>query len=132
MTKFNTLRRFLRKDDGNATVEMTLWLPFMLAFFLAIGEMGMVFYGQSRMLEVAQAATRQASVGRLQTSSELAAYVSSRLAPMTPNASVINQVDKGIITTAVTVPINDLAPFGFFTELVTGDVTVVAQQVAEY
>ena len=32
MTKFNILRKFLRTEDGNSTVEMTLWLPFMLAF----------------------------------------------------------------------------------------------------
>ena len=124
--------KFAKNQDGNATVEMTLWLPFIFAFFLAIGEIALVFYGQSRVLEVAQDATRQASIGRLQTSDELSTYVTNRLAPMTQNAVVQSGSSKGIITTVVSVPMNDLAPFGFFTNLIAANVTVATHQVAEF
>ena len=125
------LKKFFEAQEGNATIELTLWLPFLFTFFLAIGEMGMVYYGQSQVLSVAQDATRQASIGHIQTAEEVETYIVSRLA-MTDSAAVTNQVNRGIITTSVTVPANDLAPFGVFTNMVMENVTVVAQQVAEF
>jgi Flp pilus assembly protein TadG len=120
---------FARDENGGATVEFTIWVPFLVAFFLAIGEVAMIFYGQSRILQVAQDATREASIGRLQTEAAVSEYVSTRLSF---NATVQNVVSKGVIRTAISVPLEDLAPFGFFTNLMRTNITVVAQQVAEY
>ncbi len=125
-------KKFVRCEDGNASVEFVLWAPFIFAIFLAAGELVMIFYGQSRILQVAQDATRQASIGRLQTATDVSAYITSELPSMAGNASIINQVERGVITTAVSVPVRDIAPFGIITALGSSQLTVVAQQVAEY
>ena len=124
--------KFIEKEDGAVTIEATLWLPFILFFFFAIGELALVFYGQARTLEVAQDATRLISIGEIQTANETSNYISSRLSNISNNATSWNKVDKGMITTVVSVPASDLAPFGFFTALTSFDVTVVAQQVVEF
>lgn len=126
------LKKFLRREDGNATVEFAIWTPFVFAVFIAAGELVMIFYGQSRILQVAQDATRQASIGRLQTAVDVSDYITTKLPAIATNASIINQVNRGVITTAVSVPVSDIAPFGIITALGSSQITVVAQQVAEY
>lgn len=125
-------KKFMRREDGTATVEFAIWTPFVFAVFLAAGELVMIFYGQSRILQVAQDATRQASIGRLQTAEDVSNYINTELPGFATNASITNQVSRGVITTAVSVPVRDIAPFGIITALGSSQVTVVAQQVAEY
>lgn len=125
-------KKFMRREDGTATVEFAIWMPFVFAVFLAAGELVMIFYGQSRILQVAQDATRQASIGRLQTAEDVSNYINTELPGFATNASITNQVSRGVITTAVSVPVRDIAPFGIITALGSSQVTVVAQQVAEY
>jgi len=124
--------KFIHSDDGAVTVEAALWLPFILFFFIGIGELALIYHGQTRTLEVAQDATRLISIGELMTETESSDYISAQLANFTSNATSTNQVDKGLITTVVSVPASDFAPFGFFTSLANFNVTVVAQQVVEF
>lgn len=126
------LSRYRDQEDGAVTIEATLWLPFLLFLFFGIGELALIFYGQSRTLEVAQDATRLISIGEIETASESENYINTKLSNISSNATSWNRVDQGLITTVITVPANDLAPFGFFTAFTDFEVTVVAQQVVEF
>ena len=125
------LRRFTRRQDGGATVEFVLWFPFMFGLMLVISEVSLVYYGQNQVLRVTQDATRQISIGKITKPEELHTYITTRLSKVTDSAVIKNGVETGVITTTVTVPVNDLAPFGFFPAIAGAEITVVAQQVAE-
>ena len=127
----NLFCRFTRRQDGGATVEFVIWFPFMLGLMLVISEVALVYYGQNQVLRVTQDATRQISIGNISTADQLHTYINTRLSSMTDSAVIKNGVETGIIYTSVTVPVNDLAPFGFFPAIAGAEITVMAQQVAE-
>lgn len=106
------VRRFTRATDGAATIEAVLWLPMFVMIVALLADVSMMFHGQTRMLRIAQDANRNMSVGRLTTTTETENFVIGRMAQMSPNALATTSVAAGLITTTVSVPLNDLDLFG--------------------
>lgn len=125
-------RRFGRRESGAVTVEAALWIPFFLLFTFGIGQLGLIFYGQARMLEVAQNANRSLSVGEFTSEEEAEAWIETSLARLSPDARADATVDGRIITTSVRAPAGQLGGIIIFTPLTGFEVEVVAQQVMEY
>ncbi len=127
------LQRFRQSEKGAVTIEAVLWLPFFILLMFGVGEMGMVFHGQARVLEIAQDTNRGASVGRFATMDEAETWAEAALAPFSDEIVATTTIDKGVITTIITISAGDLAGnIGIFAMLATFDLKVTAQQVWEY
>jgi Flp pilus assembly protein TadG len=127
------ISRFRQSENGAVTVETVLWLPFFILFMFGVGELGLVFHGQARVLEIAQDTNRAVSVGRFATTTEAEDWAEAALSPFSDEIVATTTVDKGIITTVVTISAGDLAGnIGIFSMLARFDMKVTAQQVWEY
>lgn len=126
------LRRFIKNDNGTATVEAVLWLPLFFALFGLMTDAAMVFNGHSRVLRIVQDANRNLSVGRLETTDETQDWVMARLAQLSPNATVSTDITSGVATTTAFVPAADLEILGFFGALNTLTISVTSQQYIEF
>ena len=131
--RLSLISRFRKTEKGAVTVEAVLWLPFFILFMFGIGELGLVFHGQARVLEIAQDTNRGTSVGRFNTTDEAEAWAEAALAPFSDEIVATTTIDKGVITTVITISAGDLAGnMGIFAMLATFDLKVTAQQVWEY
>lgn len=106
------LTRFARKDDGAATIEAVLWIPFFIMLFLLIADVSMIFHGQSKLLRIAQDANRNMSVGRLTTTTDVVSFVKAQVGTFSSDPQATTTVAAGLITTTVSVPMTDLDLFG--------------------
>ena len=123
--------RFLRREDGAATVEAVIWLPvFLLVLFLMV-DVALVFVGQSEALRVVQDANRNMSIGRFRTAAETEAYVEARLAGLSAGVEAVSVVNAGIVTTTVTLPARDLQMSGLFTAVINANLSVSADHLIE-
>lgn len=130
--KKTMLRRFLRAEDGTATIEAVLWLPMFFAFFALLVDVSMIFHGQNQVLRVTQDANRSLSLGRLASLEATEDLIESRLREFAPNAHAVTTVDDGLIVTSVAVPVADLEMLGLFGALSSATITVSAQHLVEY
>lgn len=104
--------RFWHRENGAATIEVILWLPFFLGLFSLMVDISMIFNNQSRIMRIIQDGNRNYSIRRLTTNAETETYVENRIAPISTNASAVTTNVAGLITTTVTVPLADLDLLG--------------------
>lgn len=123
---------FLRKEDGAATIEAVLWLPFFLLLFAALADISMIFFGQTRVMRIAQDANRNMSIGRFDTTDETEQFVIDNLGGFAPNATVETTVVAGLISTSVSVPLVDLEIFGVAEVFSDASLTVQTNHLMEY
>lgn len=123
--------RFLKNEDGAATIEAVLWLPFFLLLFALLADISMIFNGQSRLLRVAQDANRNMSIGRLTTNAETEDFVLGQVSNLSANAQASTSVTAGLITTIVSVPLVDLDIFGVAEVFAGTRMTVRADHLME-
>ncbi len=76
------LKRFLRRDDGNATVEFVLWLPLIAGVIVGAFDLNIVLMTQSNMYDVARDTARRVVTGELSSASEAQQYALDRLTYM--------------------------------------------------
>lgn len=124
-------RRFVREDDGAATVEAVLWLPFFIMLFGLLADVSMVFYNQSRLMLIVQDANRNMSVGRLTDAEATESFVEAVGSTVSPRLTATTSVTAGLITTTVTVPMQDLDLFGMAGVFRNVNMTVRAEQLME-
>lgn len=126
--------RFLRRDDGTATVEAVLWFPIFIAVFGLMVDAAMIFHGQSKVLRVVQDANRNLSIGRLDTDAEVVAYINAELAlvGVTPSRTEAqSDMTAGTVSTLVVVPASEFGLLGYFKVLNGLEVPVSAQHMRE-
>jgi Flp pilus assembly protein TadG len=125
------LHCFVRKEDGSATIEAVLWLPFFLMLFGLLADVSMIFYNQSRLLRIVQDANRNMSVGRLVDSNATVEFVETQGRAVSPNVTSTSSVTAGLISTTATVPIEDLDLFGVAGVFRNLNMTVRAEHLLE-
>lgn len=125
------VRRFVRNEDGAATVEAVVWLPFFFALFGLLTDVSMVFYNQSRLLRIVQDANRNMSVGRLTDIQATEDFIKAASANVSSHVSATTSVTAGLITTTVTVPLSDLDLFGVGGVFRNVNMTVRAEHLME-
>ncbi len=59
------LRRFIKRDEGNATVEFVLWLPLIAGVIVGTFDLNTVLTTQNHMWSVARDTARRVSTGEL-------------------------------------------------------------------
>ncbi|MCB2129198.1 MAG: pilus assembly protein [Rhodobacteraceae bacterium] len=123
----------MRNEDGAATIEAVLWLPFFILLFGVLVDVSMIFNGQSRLLRIVQDANRNMSIGRLTTTSDTEDFVLARVASIArnPQVSTTYIAGTGLISTTLTVPISDLDIFGAATVFNGVNMVVSAEHLME-
>lgn len=123
---------FVRSESGAATVEAVLWLPMFVMIVALLADVSMMFHGQSRLLRVAQDANRNLSVNRLTSEAEAQEFVVTQLSKVSPNTLATTSISStGLITTTVSVPLNDLDLFGIAKIFSGARMSVSAQHLSE-
>lgn len=125
------LSSFSRSDDGAATVEAVLWLPLYVMLIALLADVSMMFYGQSRLLRIAQDANRNMSIGRLVSTADTENFVLARASELSPHSMAATDLTAGIITTTVSVPLVDLDLFGVAGIFSGARMTVRAEHLME-
>ncbi len=124
--------RFNQEEDGAATVEAVLWMPFMFALLCFAVDTSFIFFGQNQAYRVVQDGNRSLATGRLSDTEAVKQYVSANLSGMAPNAQVQSSVAEGMVSTVVTMPSSDLAVTGLLSALVNTTITVGGRHFVEY
>lgn len=131
--KVKILRRAAR-EDGNATIEAVLWIPFFILAFTFVADTTMILHNQSTIQRVVQDANRALSIGKFQSADkegEAEDYIESAIAYLTANAVASTAIVDGIITTTVTAPAADLDMMGMFASITSININVRAQHLLE-
>lgn len=123
---------FLKREDGAVTVEALLWLLLYFPAVMLIIDVSMIFNGQNLAYKNVQDANRQASIGRLSTTSEVETYIQTNIASFAPRAVATATLSGGQINSTVRIPVGDLLMTGWFDELANFDVVVSGSHVMEF
>lgn len=125
------MQRFGRSEDGTATLEAVLWTPIYLILFGLVTDSSIVFGRQAEILRVIQDSNRSLAVGAFQTVQQAEDYITGRVQVFSTNTTVDVAIDRGIISTSVTVPAADLTSTGLFGAFDSLIITVGASQMSE-
>lgn len=129
---FNKSKRRLAREDGSATIEAVLWLPFFLLVFALTFDTAVLFFAETEAMRVVQDANRLASIGRLDDVTATETFVETALNTLSPNVDATSSVSaSGVISTVVTIPSSDLAMFGIFSQLREVTLSVSADHMLE-
>ena len=123
--------RFAKRDDGAATVEAVIWLPFFFILFGLLADVSMVFHGQSKLLRIVQDANRNMSIGRLTTNKAVQDFVIARAGSMSKDPKATTVTSAGLILTTASVPMTDLDLFGVASVFKNVRMTVQAEHLME-
>lgn len=123
--------RFLRSENGNATIEAVLWIPVLTAAFALIADTSLIFGSESQVLRIVQDANREMSIGRLLTVAAVQAQVKSKISNISPNAIVTTTLVDGLISTQVSIPLSDITATGLVRAFTNVSVTVSAEHLSE-
>lgn len=119
-----------RREEGAATVEAVLWIPFFFFLLILILDASMIFHNQTTITRILQDANRNLSVGRFDTEAETESFVLTKVGKLSPSATANTNITAGLISTTVSVPMADLTLLGS-TSFASGNITVVASHLLE-
>ena len=128
---YERARRFLKREDGSATVEAVLWFPFFIAMFTLVVDASMIFHNQTYVTRVIQDGNRAMSTGYLDSTSDTETFIANRLAGLSESARVATSLRDGVIHTEVSVPAGDLDVIGWFGGLKGFDPVMTAEHYYE-
>jgi len=128
----SALFEFYKRQDGVVSVEALLWLLLYFPAVMLIVDVSMIFNGQNMAYKNVQDANRQASIGRLSTTSQVESYISTNIASFAPHAVATSTMAAGQINSTVRIPVRDLLLTGWFDALANFDVVVSGSHVIEF
>jgi len=133
----HVLLRFLQNEDGTSTIEFVLWLPLVLLILLLITDSSMLFMSRSHAIRVLQDTNRLYSVGQFtgdaaERITKAQAYALSRLAGLSPSATVTTSETNRVVRTTATMQTREIAPIGFLGVMMDGQIVVVAEHRVEF
>ncbi len=128
---FGKLKSWFAHEDGSATIESVLWMPFFVALFTLIVDGTLIFNNHSNVLRVVHDANRAFSVGRLESGAETEAFIKKNAYHISRNIDVSTVVVDGVIATRVEIPAADMDMTGLFTGIAAATLTINAQHYLE-
>lgn len=126
------LLAFGKRTDGSATVEIVIWLPFLILFFVLTAEISNIFFAKTKMEQIVADANRLFSVGVLDDQDELEEYVLAQLSSLSSNASYSASIGSQLVTGVATLPISDVLLTSFFGDWFDFSISSSATQYIEY
>lgn len=127
----NSVRKFLNRETGGATVETVLWFPLFIAVFGLMLDVAMIFHGQAKVLRVVQDGNREYSIGRITTPADAETQIETELAAIGIQGTATTSEQAGVAHTVVRVPASQLQVIGYFTAFTGLQVTVTAEHMIE-
>lgn len=132
---FSTLRlarrRFLREEEGAATIEAVIWLPVFFYILALSVDVTMIFHGYSKVIRVVEDVNRGISVGRIETVDEGKTKIKAALSTYSDVAANISIID-GVVVTNVSVPVKSLAFIGAASSMMSKYIVISTQQYKEF
>lgn len=129
--KRKTLGRFARSDDGSATIESLLWIPFFVFLLLFIADVTLIFMNQSMALRVTQDGVRSLAVYEIADCAALQTWLETTLNGMANSATATCAISGDYATTTVTMNSSDLDLTGATGWIANFPVQVSAQHFME-
>lgn len=121
----------LRREEGGATIETVLWMPFFTLLFGMVVDVSLLMGGQAEILRVVQDTNRAVSLGRYQDLEDARLHILNEINQLSSNSAVTIGVVDGIITSIVVIPARDLTATGLFDGFADVDIIVRAQHLSE-
>ena len=132
MANFRKIAARMAGNDGAATIEAVLWLPFFMLLLALFADLSMIFTNQNRIQRMVQDANRALAVGRFDGAEAEQAFLQDQLAALSPKAKVETQINAGRVTTIVQVPVTDLDVIGVAGAFRGSILTIRSDQLVEY
>lgn len=123
--------RFIRSTEGSSTIEAAIWMPILAFLLVLITDVSFIFYGRAEAMRIVQDGNRAFSIGRLTTEDETEAYIRAALSDLAPGATVTTLLANGVISTTVTLPVDDLMAIGTVPGMSGFNVAVASQHLLE-
>ena len=99
---------FHRDEDGGATIEACLWIPFFFTCFILILDATFIFLREADAQRIVQDGNRQFVTGAITGETALETWVEAAMTTVSPNADATVSIDaNGVLTTRVTYPAED-------------------------
>jgi Flp pilus assembly protein TadG len=77
------LGAFLRDEQGAATIELVVWIPFVFALFFLVVDASVFYWQYATLWDTARDAARQISIGTMAPSSaDVTTFAQSRMGTM--------------------------------------------------
>lgn len=126
-------KAFVKNEDGAASIETILWLPFFVGVFGLIADTSLMFNAQAALTRTVQDANRAYSIGLFDSPAEAEAYILERVgaAKDDQDTSISTTVTNGIIETTVIVDAGHYQAVGLFDALTGLRMTVTARHLME-
>lgn len=124
-------RPIARNEEGTATIEAVLWLPVFLTLFGLVADVSTIMGREAQILRIVETANRALAVGAFQTTLDAKAYISNEVKAFSGNAAVAVIIDKGIISSNVSLPAADLTITGLLHVFSSLQLSVEASQMLE-
>ncbi len=125
------MTRRRRSEEGSATIEAVMWMPFFVALFTLIVDATIIFNNHSNVLRIVHDANRAFSVGRFESGAETETSIRNNAAHISSGMTVQTSVTNGVIVTEVKVPVSDLDMTGLFSSIASATLTIHAQHYLE-
>ena len=108
-----------------------MWTPFFLILFGLVTDTSIVFGRQAEIMRIVQDSNRSLAVGAFQTVQQAEDYITGKIESFSSNTTVDVVIDRGIISTSVTLPAVDLTSTGLFGAFDSLTITIGASQMSE-
>lgn len=125
------IQSFASDEAGSSTVEAVMWLPLFFFITVFVLDASMMFNTQSRALRIVQDTNRALAVGQIASPEEAEQILQTRMASISPSATVNAEIVGNIAETSVAMPIGDISMFHAFDRFTSFQVTASSQQLIE-
>lgn len=127
----SAMKRWIRGEDGSATVEVVLWFPILIAVLALVVDVTLMFHGKTQITRVVQDGTRAYAVGRLTQTEDVELFIEGTISALAPHADARTESSGGIVRTVVSIPASDLLMFGTFSAFTDLQLAVTSQHLLE-
>lgn len=131
------LRRKVAAEDGSATVEAVLWIPFFFLLLALIADASFLFHWQAKMIRAVQDTNRALSTGQLTSTDAVEEILIAQYTPLSSHVQAVSTIDTatvpgGIVRTTLSIPARDVNSIGLIARLSNLNLSVTTQHYMEF
>jgi Flp pilus assembly protein TadG len=137
LSRGGLVHRRIMAEDGSATVEAVLWIPFFMLLLALIADASFLFHRQAQMLRAVQDVNRAFSTGQIESTEAVQEILVAQYTPLSEDVQAVSVLDtetipSGIIRTSLSIPAADVNSIGLIAGLGGFNLTVTSQHYREF